>query len=34
LFDVLILAYKAVRVMLWAATLHLLCAIGLGARRC
>src|SRR5260370_15031005 len=32
LFDVLILAYRAVRVMLWAATLHLLCAIWLGAQ--
>ena len=32
LFDVLILAYRAVRVMLRVPTLHLLCAIRLGAR--
>src|SRR5271155_1970228 len=32
LFDVLNLAYRAVRIILLAATLHLLYAIGLGAR--
>jgi len=34
LFDVLILAYRAVRIMLLEATLHLVCAIGLGLVGC